>query len=37
MIAATAIVENYILVSADSIYFEIAQSDNRLKLANWTR
>jgi predicted nucleic acid-binding protein len=36
MIAATAIVENYVLVSADTIYPEISTIDARLKLENWT-
>lgn len=36
MIAATAIVENYSLVSADSIYAEISGFDDRLKLEDWT-
>jgi predicted nucleic acid-binding protein len=36
MIAATAIVENCILVSADTIFPEIVNVDARLKLENWT-
>jgi predicted nucleic acid-binding protein len=36
MIAATAVTENYTLVSADAIYSEIAAFDGRLKLQNWT-
>jgi predicted nucleic acid-binding protein len=36
MIAATAIVENYSLVSADSIYAEISGFDDRLKIGDWT-
>ncbi|MCX7087104.1 MAG: type II toxin-antitoxin system VapC family toxin, partial [Methylococcales bacterium] len=36
MIAATAIVENYTLVSADTIFPEISTMDTRLKLENWT-
>ena len=36
MIAATAIVENYVLVSADTIFPDISNIDSRLKLENWT-
>ncbi|RKZ81621.1 MAG: hypothetical protein DRR19_21940 [Candidatus Parabeggiatoa sp. nov. 1] len=35
MLAATAIVENCILVSADSIYIEIQRFNSKLKLENW--
>jgi predicted nucleic acid-binding protein len=35
MLAATAIVENCILVSADSIYVEIQRFNSKLKLENW--
>jgi predicted nucleic acid-binding protein len=36
MIAATAVVENSILISADTIFPEISTIDARLKLENWT-
>jgi hypothetical protein len=36
MLAATAITENCILVSADSIYLEIQKLHAELKLENWT-
>ena len=36
MIAATAVVENSILISADMIFSEISTIDARLKLENWT-
>jgi predicted nucleic acid-binding protein len=36
MIAATAVVENCILISADTIFPEIVNVDARLKLENWT-
>jgi predicted nucleic acid-binding protein len=36
MIAATAVVENCILVSADTIFPEVSGVDARLKLENWT-
>jgi predicted nucleic acid-binding protein len=36
MIAATSVVENYSLVSADSIYNEISSLDDCLKVEDWT-
>ena len=36
MIAATAIEQNYTLVSADSIYLEVVMLNSQLKLDNWT-
>ncbi len=35
MLVATALVENCILVSADSIYIEIKRFNSKLKLENW--
>jgi len=35
MLAATALVENCILVSADSIYIEIQRLNPKLVLENW--
>jgi predicted nucleic acid-binding protein len=35
IIAVTAIVENQILVSSDSIYLEIKQLDHNLKIEDW--
>ncbi|MEN8216180.1 MAG: type II toxin-antitoxin system VapC family toxin [Pseudomonadota bacterium] len=37
MLAATAIVENCILVSADSIYVEIQRINSKLALENWVK
>jgi len=37
MLAATAIVENCILVSADSIYVEIQRFNSKLALENWVK
>ncbi len=37
MLAATAIVENCILVSADSIYLEIQKFNSKLELENWVK
>lgn len=36
MIAATAMTENYILVSADLIYPDIAKINDQFQLENWT-
>jgi hypothetical protein len=36
MIATTAILENYVLISADAIFPEILQFNNRFKLEDWT-
>ncbi len=36
MIAASAIVEDCILISADTLFPEIVNIDQRLKLEDWT-